>query len=191
MRPPVDVQTGRAQRDPAVDRTRRGRTQVEIEPGRVAEPARRDRRSSGRDPTLSVATVVIASDNRGDLTVRQLDYEQTLSELMGFVGMVVAVSISAATTDFMGGTFLGRLRSATEADLSAMVPELEGDFAGETMYFMLVDPDGRPTGTFGIWRAGFVGGRRVEWTSGHTIALEVADLKIRIRPLKNMFAPLE
>jgi hypothetical protein len=120
------------------------------------------------------------------VSIRQLDYEETLAELMGFVGMVVAVSISHAESEFMGGTFVGRLRSARDADVAALVPELEGDFAGETMHFLLGQPGEGGSGTFAIWRPGFEWGRRVEHPHGHVISIQVAGLGIRIRPLETL-----
>jgi hypothetical protein len=117
------------------------------------------------------------------MSIEPLNYEQTLAELHGFVGTSVAVSLQDANTEFMGATIVGPLRSAKDLDTSKFVPELEGDFAGETMHFLIGDPADAPGfATFAIWKAGFEWGRRVERPHGPIVSLQVAGLQTRVRP---------
>lgn len=117
------------------------------------------------------------------MSITPLTYEETLAALQAFIGTTVAVFVSHSDTEFVAATILGPLRRATEADIGAQVPELEGDFAGESIFFLVNDP-AHPSvaGTFAIWRDGFEWGRRVERPHGFTIALQVAGLQIRVMP---------
>lgn len=85
------------------------------------------------------------------MSIEQLDYEQTLQALQEFVGARVTVSITDADTEWQGATFVGPLHSATGTDLAQLIPILEGDFADETMFFIISNPE-QPSvaGTFEV-----------------------------------------
>jgi hypothetical protein len=117
------------------------------------------------------------------VSITQLDYEQTLAALQAFIGTRVVVSLQDATTEFMGATFMGPLNSAPSADLALIAPDLLGDFAGESLFFVVVDP-AQPavTASFAIWREGFEWGRRVEQPQAVSVSYQVAGMQIRVRP---------
>jgi len=116
------------------------------------------------------------------MAVDHLDYEQTLAALLDFIGTWVLVYVQDAETEFVGATMIGPLRRGNAADIGASVPELEGDFGGESLVFSVGEP--QPNHVFGgftIWRAGFAWGRRVERPHGYTVVVETAGLRIRVR----------
>jgi hypothetical protein len=125
------------------------------------------------------------------MSITPLTYEESLAALQAFIGTRVVVFVSHAETEYVAATIVGPLRSATEADLGAQVPELEGDFGGESMFFIVRD-DAQPavTASFGVWRDGFEWGRHVERPHGYTVSMQIAGLQIRVRPAPPMVAPL-
>ena len=101
------------------------------------------------------------------MSITPLTYEETLAELQAFIGTKVVVFVSHADVEFVVATILGPLRRASEIDVGANVPEVEGNFAGESMLFDLGDADSPELlGTFAIWRGGFELGRRVATPEG-------------------------
>lgn len=119
------------------------------------------------------------------MSITDLDYEQTLSELQALMGEVVVVSAQDAGTEYMGLTLVGQQRSAPTMDLGALDPDLLGDFAGETLTFAVGEPGAGTFGSFSIWREGFEWGRRVEQPHGASVSYQVAGLRIFVRPLAN------
>jgi hypothetical protein len=120
------------------------------------------------------------------MAITPLDYEQTLAALQAFIGEPVWVSISHGDTEYMGANLVGPLRSATEADLAKQVPELKGQFAGESLFFVVGDPQEPAFSTFALWQNGFEWGRALDRPHGKTVALQVAGLVIRVRPAQDL-----
>ena len=116
-----------------------------------------------------------------------LSYEETLAGLQAFVGTKVVVFVSHAETEFVVTTILGPLRRASAIDVGANVPELEGDFAGESMLVEVSGPDSPGIlGTFAIWRDGFEFGRRFETPDGVRLTVQVAGMQIRVMPAPDL-----
>jgi hypothetical protein len=108
-------------------------------------------------------------EGRRLMTVMPLSYEETLAELHGFIWTKVVVFVSHADTEFVVANIVGPLTRASAIDVGGNVPELEGDFAGESMLFEVSDADSPGiVGTFAIWRDGFQwgGGSRCRTPSG-------------------------
>jgi hypothetical protein len=116
------------------------------------------------------------------MSIEQLDYEGTLRALQEFIGSRVLVSIGARSSEYVGANIVGQLFSGGEIDMGAQIPELEGDFAGESIVFSIGDPSQPATiGGFTLWNGGFEWGRRVPRPGGFTISVCIAGLVIRVR----------
>jgi hypothetical protein len=112
--------------------------------------------------------------------VEPLDYDQTLAALQALVGIRVSVVVADADTRRIGASFDGPLRSSVVRDAADQVPELEDDFPGEEIIFVVADPDQTTvTGSFSIWREGFEWGRYVPPLE--TVSFRVAGLSIHVR----------
>ena len=123
--------------------------------------------------------------------LEELDYEGTLRALQEHVGSRVAVSFGGEGTEWVGGSILGPLHSANEADLGAL-PILEGRFAGESIQFTVGEPMHPQTlGGFGIWRNGFSWGRRVDGSTGAAIHFCVDGVTVRVMPIPHGMLPVD
>ena len=96
-------------------------------------------------------------------------------------------SLTAKPSRSVVTTILGPLRRASAIDVGANVPELEGDFAGESMLVEVSGPDSPGIlGTFAIWRDGFEFGRRFETPDGVRLTVQVAGMQIRVMPAPDL-----
>lgn len=121
-----------------------------------------------------------------------LDYEATLAALQEHVGARISVSFGGKDTEWVAGTLVGQLRSAAEVDFGAMLPVLEGRIAGESLYFVVADPEHLQTaGGFSIWRDGFEWGRRVDGSTGNAIHFCVDGVTVRVMPVPPGMLPFD
>ena len=72
-------------------------------------------------------------------SIEQLDYEQTLGALQAFVGTLVMVSIADAESEWVCATIVGPLHSTMGTDLATRIAKVEGDFAGESVFFRVLN----------------------------------------------------
>ena len=115
------------------------------------------------------------------MKVEKLTYEQTIAALQAFVGTSVSVSLMDADSKFLGAVINGPLQAAKGLDYSILDPEVYGDRAGETMHFVVGDPQVDPVfGGFAVWENGFEGASRTDWGDGDHISVQIAGLQITV-----------